>query len=74
MSNNINTLNYANNQVNTIINQALQNTREKIAIKSLKNTSFKDIIKKKSYHLIFDAGFMTEHTRHYVYPTYFQHG
>ena len=44
MSNNINTLKYVNIQVNTIISEALQNTREQIAIKSLKNTSFKDII------------------------------
>lgn len=70
----MNTLNYANIQVNTIISEAIQNTREKIAIKSLRNTSFKDIIKKKKYHLIFDAGFMTDHTTINVYPTYFQHG
>ena len=74
MSNNINTLKYVNIQVNTIISEALQNTREQIAIKSLKNTSFKDIIKKKQYHLIFDTGFMSDHAIHYVYPTYFQHG
>ena len=70
----MNTLNYANIQVNTIIKEAIQNTREKIAIKSLRNTSFKEILKKKQYHLIFDAGFMTDQTRNYVYPTYFQHG
>ena len=74
MSNNINTLYYVNNAVNTIIKKAIENAHEQIAIKSLKNTSFKDLLKKKQYHLIFDAGFMTEHTRHYVYPTYFQHG
>ena len=74
MSKNIHTFSYVTIQVNTIIKQALQNTCEKIAIKSLKNTSFKDIIKKKKYHLIFDAGFMTDHTRNYVYPIYFQHG
>ena len=68
------TLNYANIQVNTIIKEAIQNTREKIAIKSLRNTSFKEILKKKQYHLIFDAGFMTDNTRINVYPTYFQHG
>ena len=74
MSNNINTLHYVNNEVNSIIKQAVENAREKFAIQSLKNSSFKDILKKKQYHLIFDAGFMTEHTRYCVYPTYFQHG
>tara|TARA_B100000941_G_C27963463_1_gene282726 strand:- start:119 stop:331 length:213 start_codon:yes stop_codon:yes gene_type:complete len=70
----MNTTNYVSIQVNTIIKQALENTCEKIAIKLLKNTSFKDILKKKQYHLIFDTGFMTEHSSYLVYPSYFQHG
>ena len=60
--------------VTRVINQEIIDAREKMAIKSLKKSSYKDFIKKRQYHLIFDSSFLSESEVQIVYPCYFQHG
>jgi len=60
--------------VTRVIEQAIIDAREKMAIKSLKKSSYKDFIKKRQYHLIFDSSFLSEREVQIVYPCYFQHG
>ena len=60
--------------VTRVIEQVIIDAREKIAIKSLKKSSYKDFIKKRQYYLIFDSSFLSEREVKIVYPCYFQHG
>ena len=63
-----------NNFVNIMINNAVINVREKIAVNSLSKTSFKELLQKKQYHLILGSRCLNNTYTPYMYPNYFQHG
>ena len=60
--------------VTRVIEQVIIDVREKLAIKSLNKSSYKDFIKKRQYYLIFDSSFLSDREVKIVYPCYFQHG
>lgn len=60
--------------INNIIDKAIEDAREKYALRSLAKSSFRQMIKAKRHYLMYDSDFMTRKTYEFVYPCYFQHG
>ena len=65
---------YVDQLINKAVCEAVVNSREKYALRSLARSSFRENIRKYQYHLVFDSGFMSRKSYDLIYPCYFQHG
>ena len=65
---------YVHQIINKAVCKAVEDAREKYALRLLAKSSFRENIRKHHYHLVFDSGFMSRKSYDFIYPWYFQHG
>ncbi len=65
---------YIDKIINKAVCKAVEDAKEKYALRSLSKSSFRENIKKHHYHLVFDSSFMSRKSYNFIYPCYFQHG